>query len=93
MLPTDVCAYAMLTWQAEYVSLKLQHAALERLQACRQNGELIALNASLAREWGHGTQLAGVQRKLSNLLQKHGELGPDDEAEGVKLLKKRHIER
>jgi hypothetical protein len=74
------------------VSLKLQLAALQKLQQGRDSGELVALSAALARDWGHGTQLATVRARLQELEGRHG-FAAEDEQEGVQLLKKRHIDR
>jgi hypothetical protein len=82
----------VLPMQAEWVSAKLQLEALRKLQQGRDSGELVALSAALAREWGHGSQLATIRARLAELERVH-HFGPDDEQEGIQLLKKRNMDR
>jgi hypothetical protein len=80
--------------QAEWVLLTLQAGALEKFKHGRQ---LVALSASLARQYADGAQLSAVQKKLTKLEEQYGiqddGLSPEDQHEGLMALKKRHMDR
>ena len=80
--------------QAEYVQYDLQVKALGRLREGRLNGQLVALDASMAR-WGSALQLHNATGKLKRLAERHNITALTDEeyACGMELLKARNIDK
>lgn len=80
------------------MQLRLQVAALGKLQQGRQEGQLIALSASLASDWGDSARLSSLKDRLTEL-ELDNNIEPEQPVpskiwdEGLVMLKDENMER